>query len=97
MVQWASQSLQGILRSKLCPATEVWAHTGELVEGIERCCLYIATSSVVFSQAFDGGPEVAVWLAGLTRRKSYMQYSGEQRHSEILCQCYIHLTIIFRE
>lgn len=47
-------------------------------------CLHVATPSVVFSQASDGGPEVAVWLAGLTIRKSHVQCRGEQRHSEAL-------------
>ena len=70
----------------------MWDHTVELVQSIENCCLYLGTSSMVFIQAFDGGPEVAVWLSGLTIRKSCMQYRGEQRHSEILCQLYIQLS-----
>lgn len=73
----------------------MWAHTVELVESRKRC-LHVATPSVVFSRASDGGPEVAVWLAGLTIRKSPRAVQGEQRHSE-LCQLYIRLAIILRE
>lgn len=64
-----------------------WDCTVELVESMESCCLCIATSSVVFCQASGGGAEVAVWSAGLAiRKKSRMQYRGEQRHGAIFWQ-----------
>lgn len=57
--------------------------------GKYKRCLHVATPSVVFSQASDGGPEVAVLVGRVDNKEEpRVQCRGEQGTVK-LCQLYI--------
>lgn len=88
MVQWVSESVDKSGESGM-PGDGVEPYSRAGGKSVESCCLCIATSSVVSSQVFGGGPAGAVWSQGAIR-KSCMQIRGEQTYGEIcwqLCTC----------
>lgn len=72
VVQWVNQSVVKSEESSM-PRAGVEPYSKAGGKSVESCCLCIATSSVVFSQGFGGGPAGAVWSARCNQEELYAE------------------------